>query len=172
MTCRHEYEYGCFLDSLRGKKPSKQIDIVNKSKKYQTISAADIDGLIREHNVRIISGNHKRVNEFNQIAKNLKQQLPFRIVKKCQDKGQIRILPTDTPNVYWDRKEVIDENVPQGTQYEPALASTCDAFQGQTIKKDSDIILIIDVRSMDSRHGVFYTAITRTQEASQIRLLL
>ena len=89
---------------------------------------------------------------------------PFSEIKKGNIGKKVVYLPVDTQGVFWDRKSMRDDN--KGYKFEPYFAVTSDSFQGKTVEQT----LYVDVESL-SRHGTFYTAITRTRAQENVVLM-
>jgi hypothetical protein len=158
---RHSFEYGTFLDQMRGLSSKQQQDFVNNH-----FESADLDLTTLDLSTdRIVSGNHKVANQIHTKIKNLVEPttiFPFKLISK-----NTRVyLPINTPNVFWGRTSMTDV-VPKGTKYEPALVITPDSLQGKTIITN----LYIDVASTSGRHGTLYTAITRTRTKENIKII-
>jgi hypothetical protein len=159
---RHLYEYGCFLDTLRGLSVDDQKDVL-----------ADVlpveFGLTLRESMHVITGSHQRAHFINNMGRSMLKKIPLRRVNKCKDKGQITWVNKEEigDNVFWDRKSV-KCSAPPGTLYEPAVALTCDCVQGMTMR---GITVGIDCDGLH-RHGSIYTAVTRAEYQHQNVLLV
>ena len=165
---RHGNEYGSVLDSFRGlsfEEQSAKAKLTFKSKKIEDFSIEDL-----KHN--IVVGNHVVANRYNKFMREKLIEsgqkstvmFPFSEIKKGNIGKKVVYLPVDTQGVFWDRKSMRDDN--KGYKFEPYFAVTSDSFQGKTVEQT----LYVDVESL-SRHGTFYTAITRTRAQENVVLM-
>jgi hypothetical protein len=161
--CRHQPEYGEWLDSLRELESEELAQTVVKSQVYDTITTAD-----QLHAcAHVIIGQHKTAHVLNaeHRLRCIRLGAPFPLRRTSGvSSGVIALMPVDTPSVYWDRKSITDVP-PAGTLYEPAYAVTIDSFQGRTV----DTSIAVHAEGM-TRPGALYTAITRTRTEAQTKL--
>lgn len=157
-VARHEFKYGCLLDTLRNKPFFEQKKIINNGP-WKKVKMEEISLTEKDH---IIAGSHAANYKYHQFFKTKLSTFPFKTIEK---RPKIVYLPTDTPNVFWDRLSM--KNKPEPTDlYEPCLSITADSYQGTT----AEVNLFIDVESL-RRHGCLYTAMTRTRKAENTMLI-
>jgi hypothetical protein len=136
-VARHSYDYGCRLDKIPGG--------------YLDFKHADTTP---SHTDRIVTGNHKRAKVLNDRYRSQFALFPVR-----DRKNRPHYVSPDDPRIFWDKKEMND-SIPKGYKYLPALAITPDSIQGITI---STYTLFVDYKYL-KRHGCLYVAMTRTTE--------
>jgi hypothetical protein len=151
---RHNYEYGNFLDTMRGKSPEEQIQIAIDSGRYQIVEA-----FTPGTNDLFISGRWSAIAEYN--AKVPKDMLIN--VRDLKTREMKKALITDA-NV-WSTKTRMEETAPKGKTHIAYCSTTVDACQGETFVTP----VILDVNTL-TKHGAFYTAISRTPTADLVVL--
>jgi hypothetical protein len=153
---RHSYEYGNFLDSLRGKSPEEQLQIAIDSGRFNIIKAHTATT-----NDLFISGRWSAIAAYNaKVPKDLLinvRDLKTREIKKA--------LITD--NTVWSTKSRMEETAPNGKTHIAYCSGTVDACQGETFVTP----VVLDVATL-TKHGAFYTALTRTPTPDLITLLI
>ena len=160
--CRHTYEYGLFLDTLRDKTPSDQSQILKSNPEFIQLSQNELPDYFTP-DTHIIVGTHKRAKELTAI---LRPTLTHILCRDVSDSEKTITLSTSSPLIWWDR-ESMEDKIPKGKKYEPHVVVTADCFQGQT----SDHPIIADLKTL-TRHGTLYTAVTRTRVPENTYLLL
>lgn len=174
MICRHTYEDGHILDSLRGLPDVLSADdefcggSENKVSKLlqhvKCIDALDLSAMIRTDDYNMfVTDRHSVTHEVNLAAK--EYCAANGIMFPVRDgKGRVIRVPVADPNIWWDRCKMTDVK-PEGIKYEPAFAVTGDSIQGATIENT----LYVDANIR--REGVFYVAVTRTRTLKNIVLV-
>lgn len=164
MQCRHSYEDGLKLDSLRGKMTRDQIAILKQYvRTIPNIAAMLRDVIDNESYCNYIADNHEELLLVNQFMKAycIENSLTFPVKDA---KGTIRRADPNDNKIWWGRKSMTDQ-MPRGSLYEPALAVTCDSMQGCTL--DNKLFVSMKI----TRKGAFYSAVTRTRLLSDIILV-
>lgn len=156
---RHQYDYGLTLDSLRNHTPAEQQQQVLGNPMFKQVAEIDFTA-INPTIDHVLSGNHVRIAQINQLAKN--SQHPQ--IKVKDRKGNTHVIDKNDANIWWDRKNMAQKNP---KKYEPAFAITVDCYQGTT----ADCNIVVDVLSL-TRHGALYTAMTRTRTSDNIAILI
>lgn len=164
QVARQSYTDGVILDSLRGKSPAEQVDLLAQSISLlrgsdDRFTTSAIDFSDSKH----IAGSHKRCNEVNLLARDWftanDQLFP------CRDaKGKIIYMPTTDERIWWCRTEM-KQTMPKQYKFEPAYSVTSDSTQGRTIRSR------IYVDNNLCRHGAFYTAVSRCVSLSQVYIV-
>jgi len=158
-SCRHDFAYGTFLDSLREYNYEGQKAIILEN--YEILT--DIQTF--DSNTLVIVGGHARGNLFNKMYKNHYKDHP-EVKIRCRDRrNNISEQHLYDKKIWWGKKSMRDD-IPQGKKYIPMFACTIDSVQGRTIE-DETLILDIDYLT---RYGTLYTAITRTRTADKVKL--
>lgn len=139
---RHSYEFGCQLDRMRGLPYRKQSEYV--SKLFETATNVTPDDFI-------IVGNHQTAHDIHARYKK-----EFSHILACNHKREYKMLPTNSPDIYWGKNK-FDTEIPKN-KWVPALAVTPDSIQGRTF---TDKRILLHVPSL-RRQGCLYTAATRT----------
>jgi hypothetical protein len=149
---RHDYEYGKFLDTLRGKSIPEQIDICLKSNRFQTSQTVP--------DVPLVAGTWAKISQHT--ATITKTHLRARNLET----GERTTIPKDSEEL-WKTKKRMEETQPKKAKYIAAEGITVDSIQGETITHP----YAIDLKTM-SRHGSFYTALTRAPTPNLITLII
>lgn len=161
MICRHSYEEGEILDSLRSLKQTDQVKNLSEHVNHCHNIMNVIDNLITETTYcHYISDKHTKLHKVNVAVRDLCIEKGYTFPVNDKKGGIIRIDPK-SPDIWWDRLSFLDVK-PQGVKYEPAIAITCDSVQGQTI----DTTIYVDAKMR--REHCFYTAVTRTTKLENI----
>lgn len=154
QVARHNYQEGVILDSLRGCKPHEQAEIMSKHLQVVKETAAGYD-ISRMVNNIFITDTHRECNRVNMQAK--AYYIQNALLFPCRDqKNRHHMLFPNDPLIWWGRTKM-SQVIPQKYKYEPAFAMTPDSVQGQTITTKK-----VYVDTNMSRHGAFYTSVTRT----------
>jgi hypothetical protein len=156
---RQSYEFGSYLDTLRGKHPATQIASVST---YATI--VDDDEIEFNQEYIHITSTHLRANAVNKRYREYYGDNGQQLIRVKQKKHGFSYLPVDHPQIWWDRTSMA-QDLPKTYKYEPAFSTTSDSLQGSTFRSR----MYIDANQM--RHGTFYTAITRATTISNIFLV-
>lgn len=173
LHARHEYEYGCALDDLRGLTYEEQCHQIYDSTLWMGVMLDRLFVGLDLVNTRVIVGNHKRAYELNNMAREYAQKYDFLFPFVSTAKPTIyrekryENMCVHTDKVFWDRKSM-DDVRPKGTKWEPYFAVTADSFQGKTTP--DNMLVVVDTVTL-SRHGTLYTAMTRSRRADSIRIL-
>jgi hypothetical protein len=153
---RHAFEYGTELDTLRIMSIEDQLNyIIATSNKYKLTKT--FDDVINEYSLdapRVVVSCHQQAFNYHQ---RIHQMHPDKqILCRYREKNLIheQLVDITSEAIWWGRTRMGDQ-LPKDKKYEPAYATTVDSFQGKTQH------VIIDTHNM-TRHGVLYTAITRS----------
>lgn len=167
---RHTYEYGSFLDSLRGLDISKQVQKITSSGRYMTVDLNDII----ENGMTVVVDKHSHAHKIHQLAKAhyTANSIPVPCVSIKKDKrgnvkrGSIVNVDPTSKFIFWDRKSMTTV-VPEGMLYEPNIAITVDSTQGKTYAVGTTTVVHMGM----VRHGSVYTAITRNVSGDDVYIL-
>lgn len=153
---RHSYEYGNFLDSLRGHSYAEQVKLAVESGLFRVVTEHTYHG-----DEIMFAGTWARIAAYN-------AKLPKDAWIKVRDikDRSVTIAKISDPCV-WSTKSRMDEAAPAGKKYIAYAAGTVDACQGETLTTP----VVLDVKSL-TKHGAFYTAITRTTVPELVTLLV
>lgn len=150
---RHSYEDGVILDSLRGQPDQAKL----LSAYVDCVADIDISSMIRgegDYDI-FVCETHRQCNRANLMAKEycLANNIPLPV--KNRD-GKVQYISADDHNIWWGRLRMLDE-IPKHMLYEPAVAITPDSIHGKTYFANR-----VYVDAQMTRHGAFYTSVTRT----------
>jgi hypothetical protein len=158
---RHTYEYGNFLDTLRGKPISEQIEIAINSNRYKVVQEVPQNAtLIAGTWVRIQAHINKLTNTHKLSELNLKH-----VRARNLQTSLVTTVSIDDPTLWKDKRKMADAP-PANAKLICVEAVTVDSVQGETRTDD----YCIDLQTM-TRHGSFYTALTRAPTPENIYLL-
>jgi hypothetical protein len=157
---RHDYEYGSFLDTLRGLPFAQASKIVIESKRFNIVDKTPKNALLLTNSWEKIYQHHKNVDG------------PIR-ARAIADKTPI-ILDKQSSDLWLNKRSMRDKlpaanhglgvNVPR---YIGAEATTIEGVQGGTL--DCDVC--IDLAGMWAP-GALYVALTRTRTADKISIIV
>jgi hypothetical protein len=184
MKCRHTYEDGVYLDTLRGMIFDNIVDNILDNPVINKIEG-DYDFSQHDHHTEedqfpiFVSGCWDTIRKFNKSFES--KVVPYIDIKhstvnKRKTKKQGMISSSD-PSIWWDKKgmeksfyqddKLITSNkAPDGKTRLVNIGCTVDALLGSSCKRK----LIIDFRSL-SRGDALYIALTRCDSLSNIYLI-
>ena len=178
-VARHSYEYGQFLDKMRGMSATQQTAYIRDAVEsgYFAKWAGDYSPTYRfitgKHDVNekinksFIGQPHLTVVPLRALAGGRKPSKANKAtISRCYDPCKKVYTTSDSGLVWWTRRAMTD--TPGANHlFRPAYATTVDSYQGATLTSDDAERVIIDLDSL-TRHGCLYTAITRAVSQSQI----
>lgn len=137
-----------------------------------------------DENCRVLTATNYQSYNINKIMKEKYinsglSLFPCKLGKKTKDlpKGYRLFVPINSDEIWWDKMTMTD-TIPAGKKYEPAYCTTVYSAQGTEFKKfikdedGNDTKTIQKVYIFKTKNdNQMYTAITRVQSLTQIRLL-
>lgn len=164
--CRQDYEFGSYLDQLRGQSVIEQrLELTTRLPKAELPRAPTTEIFITGSHARALAINaavYEQPSEFIIVRKITNRKRKGKVTTRVDPKRYLLPRAEIADQIWWSR-DSINAIAPAGKKYVPAFAVTPDSIQGKTIADQ----IIVDLAHLP-RAGCIYTAVTRAISINQL----